>query len=87
MSVTLESLRSNHQIADAITGFVPPELTQKMLTIMEGIDRITHINQKRVFDVTVDQVAKEVHYAFRRGAKTRYYYPIQYAKIQMNGSQ
>ncbi len=70
-------LRLDHQIEDAISGYTPPELAERIRQVTEGT--VTYVNGKRAYNVAIE--GADILYTVRQASKTRYYYPIQYARI------
>ena len=78
----LQPLRSDQQIQDAISGYVPPELKDKIRTVTDNLEKVIEVNGDPVTHVAVQ--GDEIHYALPyRPGNHRYYYPIQYARIRI----
>lgn len=69
------------QLEDAIHPTVQVAVASKVNFAANNADSITHVNGSRVYKVVVDSENGEIWYSLRPDSKTRYYYPIQYARI------
>ena len=74
-------LRLNNQIEDAIDNTTPPELTSKIETCKQNINRIVRINKENVFNVEVN--GGDLFYTLIKDSNNIYYYPIQYARVMI----
>ena len=78
----LRPLRLDQQIQDAISGYVPPELKDKIRTVTDNLERVIEVNGDPVNHVVVD--GERIRYNLpNRPGNNRYYYPIQYARIRI----
>ncbi len=80
---TLQSIGGGFsQITSAISGANPfiLQLEDKIKFVSENLAQIVKINDKKVYRVTL--VDETVFYYLRAESKTRYYHPVQYAKIE-----
>ena len=80
----LQPIRLDQQIQDAISGYVPPELKDKIRTVTDNLEKVSEVNGDPVTHVAIE--GDEIHYNLpHRPGNCRYYYPIQYARIGIQG--
>lgn len=83
MNKTLQSIGGGFaQITSAISGENPfiLQVEDKIKFVSENLAQIVKINDKKVYRVSL--VDETVFYYLRAKSKTRYYHPVQYAKIE-----
>jgi len=69
----------DEQILDKISGYISPELQNKIDFCKKNIDKIIRINGDKIYNPEI--IKEDIFYFLRKESKTRYWYPIQYAKI------
>ena len=78
----LQPIRLDQQIQDAISGYVPPELKDKVRTVTDNLEKVIEVNGDPVTHVAIE--GDEIHYNLpHRPGNCRYYYPIKYARIRI----
>lgn len=78
MSETLNPIETN-QILDAINN-TKPDISEKKKLIDENT--ILKINGSNVYNAYTD--AENIYYFLRKNSKTKYYYPIAFAKVEID---
>jgi hypothetical protein len=78
----LDPIGLDEQIQDAILGTIRPTVEGKARILAQYLDRPMRINGVRAFRQSIE--GANVEYFIRRASKTAYYYPIQYAKIEID---
>jgi len=82
--MTLQPIALELQIEHAIRGADAETLRltgEKIAIIHRDVEKVFAVNGKKVYDVAL--VGDEIYFTFRRGAKTRYHYPAQYALVEL----
>ena len=78
----LQPIRLDQQIQDAISGYVPPELKDKVRTVTDNLEKVIEVNGDPVTHVAIE--GDEIYYNLpHRPGNHRYYYPIKYAWIRI----
>jgi len=78
----LQPIRVQEQIQDAISGYRPPELDDKIRIVTDNVNRVIKINGSKVYRVTVE--GEHVYYYLQQKFATQHYYPIKYARIVLD---
>lgn len=85
---TYNSIGIENQIEDILFGESQSQLTSKAEKInfaIKNVGNIVKINDSKVFDVSI--IDSNLWYNLRKNGvaeNQKYYYPIQYAKIEFN---
>lgn len=78
----LKPIGLEEQLLDVLEG-VPAErkyaTDKKIAYVSRHINKVQRINGKKIFNPYVK--GEDIHFYLRKGSKTDYYYPIQYATI------
>ncbi len=83
MNKTLQSIGGGFaQITSAISGANPfiLQLEDKINFVSENLAQIVKVNDSKVYNPSLE--GDTLYYYLRAKSKTRYYYPVQYAKIE-----
>ena len=83
MNKTLQSIGGGFaQITSVISGENPfiLQVEDKIKFVSENLAQIVKVNDSKVYRVELQ--GDSIFYYLRAKSKTRYYYPIQYAKIE-----
>lgn len=81
----MKSINPQNQLTDILGITIPDnqKIYEKIEHVKVNINNVTHVNGSKVFNAEVKE--NDIYYNLKKrtAGKTIYYYPIQYASIQL----